>query len=44
MAVEIVKEALAEIYKINPNIKIKACASTGYGEELVKTAFRLDYG
>ena len=28
MAVEIVKEALAEIYKINPNIKIKAFAST----------------
>ncbi len=44
MAVEIVRAALEEIYKINPQIKIKACAATGYGEELVKTAFRLDYG
>ena len=43
-AVEIVKDALTEIYQINPEIKIKACASTGYGEDLVKNAFRLDYG
>ena len=44
LAVQIVKEALEEIYQLNPKIKIKACASTGYGEELVKNAFRLDYG
>ena len=43
-AVEIVKEALEEIYKLNPQVQIKASASTGYGEELVKNAFRLDYG
>ena len=42
--VELVRETLEEIYRINPNIKIIGSAATGYGEELVKNAFSLDAG
>jgi len=42
--VEIIKSALEEIYTINPEVNIVASASTGYGEDLAKAAFRLDYG
>lgn len=43
--VEIVKEQLISIYDTFSNdIEIKSCAVTGYGEELIKRAFHLDYG
>lgn len=47
-AVSIVKDTLKEIYKeiedSGSDIKIRGSASTGYGEELIKNAFNLDYG
>ena len=38
------KDILKEIYEINPDTKIKGACSTGYGEDLIKNAFSLDYG
>ncbi len=43
--VEIVKEQLLEIYALcGERIKICGSAVTGYGEELIKSAFGVDYG
>ncbi len=43
--VQIVKEQLEEIYKIcEDNIEIVSSAVTGYGEELIKHAFHVDFG
>ncbi len=38
------KEHLIHLYEQYPNIQIKCSAVTGYGEELLKNAFGLDYG
>lgn len=42
--VEIVKKYLIDLYEKYPNINIKSSAVTGYGEELIKNAFNIDYG
>ena len=43
--VSIVREQLSRIYReLGDSIVIRGCAVTGYGEELIKTAFRIDYG
>ncbi len=43
--VQIVKAQLEEIYKrCGDNIEIKGSAVTGYGEELIKHAFHIDFG
>lgn len=42
--VQLVKEIFLELYEKYPDLKIKAAASTGYGEELIKNAFNLDGG
>jgi len=42
--VELVREALQEIYVINPGLRVVGSAATGYGEELVKNAFSMDDG
>jgi len=42
--VTLVKDILNEIYEINPDIVIKGSAVTGYGEDIIKNAFMLDYG
>lgn len=43
--VEVVQEELNNLYKIcSSRIKIKVSAVTGYGEELIKKAFGIDYG
>lgn len=42
--VRFVREALLEIYAENPSVQFAGAAATGYGEELVKNAFSLDYG
>jgi len=39
-----VRAFLSEVYERYPDVKIVAAASTGYGEEIVKSAFHLDYG
>lgn len=42
--VPIVKEFLYEVYQRYPDIKILGSAATGYGEEIIKNAFRCDFG
>ncbi|MBR2952074.1 MAG: 2-hydroxyacyl-CoA dehydratase [Clostridia bacterium] len=43
--VEIVRSQLEEIYRlIGDRVKIAGAAVTGYGEELIKNAFHVDYG
>lgn len=42
--VPLVKDFLSEVYEKFPGIEIGACASTGYGEEIIKNAFHLDMG
>ena len=42
--VEIIKEFLEEVYSINPDIKVASSAVTGYGEDIIKNAFDVDYG
>ncbi|MBQ0097828.1 MAG: 2-hydroxyacyl-CoA dehydratase [Oscillospiraceae bacterium] len=43
--VQIVKEQLLSIYEnFSDDIVISSCAVTGYGEELIKRAFCLDFG
>lgn len=42
--VPVVKDILHEIYAKFPGVHIVSSASTGYGEEIIKHAFHLDYG
>lgn len=42
--VEIIKDFLDEIYQINPEINVASSAVTGYGEDIIKNAFDVDYG
>ena len=42
--VPLVREFLRDLYEKFPQIKIRAAASTGYGEEIIKNAFGLDLG
>jgi predicted CoA-substrate-specific enzyme activase len=42
--VPIIREYLISLYNRFPNIKIAAGAVTGYGEELLKNAFSIDFG
>ena len=42
--VPIVRDYLLHLYEVRPDIKFAAAAVTGYGEELLKNAFNLDYG
>ncbi|MDR7869343.1 MAG: acyl-CoA dehydratase activase [Tissierellaceae bacterium] len=42
--VPIIKDFLLEFYEKYPEIKIKSSAVTGYGEEIIKNAFKIDYG
>lgn len=43
-SVAIVKDFLTQVYTKYPNVSIKASAATGYGEELIKNAFNIDFG
>lgn len=42
--VPIIKDFLEEVYKLAPDIKIAGSAVTGYGEEIIRNAFCIDYG
>jgi len=42
--VSVIKDILTDLYNKYPNLKISASASTGYGEDLAKNAFKLDGG
>lgn len=42
--VPIIKNFLENIYEDFPNVKIASSAVTGYGEDIIKNAFCIDYG
>lgn len=42
--VQLIKSFLTEVYEINPDLDIASSAVTGYGEDLIKNAFSVDYG
>ena len=42
--VPIVKRFLENIYALSPDIRIAGSAVTGYGEEIIKNAFGVDFG
>ena len=42
--VPIIKNFLEKVYTNYPNINIASSAVTGYGEDIIKNAFRIDYG
>lgn len=42
--VPIVKEYLEKLFTEYPEVRIKASAVTGYGEDIIKSAFHVDYG
>ena len=42
--VPIIRDFLMEFYDNYPNIKIRSSAVTGYGEDIIKNAFRIDFG
>lgn len=42
--VEIIKAFLEEVYTINPQLQVVSSAVTGYGEDIIKNAFDVDYG
>ncbi len=42
--VPIIKDILLKIYEERPDIEIASAAVTGYGEDIIKNAFRADFG
>ncbi len=42
--VPIIRDYLTRLYDEHPDIRIKASAVTGYGEDIIKNAFMIDYG
>lgn len=42
--IPVIREYLSELYRDCPDIHIRAAAVTGYGEELIKQAFHVEYG
>ena len=42
--VPFIKQFLTDVYSKYPGIKIASSAVTGYGEEIIKNAFRIDFG
>lgn len=42
--IAMIKDSLEYLYNTYPDLKIRSSAVTGYGEELIKTAFSLDHG
>ena len=42
--VDLIKTFLQEIYEINPQLNVVSSAVTGYGEDIIRNAFSVDYG
>ena len=42
--VSLIKSFLEDVYKAYPTLTFKSSAVTGYGEEMIKNAFLIDYG
>ena len=41
---ELIRQQLVQLYERHPGLQVASVTTTGYGEELVKNAFRCDYG
>ena len=41
---DVVKEQLTRIYAVKPDLEITSSAVTGYGEDLISSAFSIDHG
>ncbi|MBR3988382.1 MAG: 2-hydroxyacyl-CoA dehydratase [Clostridia bacterium] len=42
--VPVIRDYLINLFKDYPDLKIKSSAVTGYGEDIIKSAFHVDYG
>lgn len=42
--VPLIRDLLIDFYERYPDIKIRSSAVTGYGEDIIKNAFNIDYG
>ncbi len=42
--VPLIKKYLEELYRDYPDVHIVSAAATGYGEQIIKSAFHIDYG
>ena len=42
--IEVVKDALLEMYALHPDVKIVSAAVTGYGEDMIRNALGVDLG
>lgn len=42
--VPLIKKELEKIYELKPDIKIISSAVTGYGEDIIRNGFRIDFG
>ncbi len=42
--VPVIREYLIKLFEDYPKLKIKSSAVTGYGEDIIKSAFHVDYG
>lgn len=42
--IDVVREALLEMYEKYPDVKIRGSAVTGYGEDMIRNALNIDYG
>ena len=42
--IPIIRQLLLEIYRAHPDVEIAAVTATGYGEDIVKSAFGVDHG
>ncbi len=42
--VPLIRRFLQELYEENPDIRVRACTTTGYGEDIARAAFRADLG
>ena len=42
--VPVIREYLVKLFEDYPNLKIKSSAVTGYGEDIIKSAFHVDFG
>lgn len=42
--VPVIKDLLAKLYEKKPDLKVASSCVTGYGEDIIKNAFHVDYG
>lgn len=42
--IPIIRQMLIDIYKARPGLRVASVTATGYGEDIVKSAFGVDFG